>query len=39
MILYTLKDNGYININQLESLKGVNVYVNMTNKCPCSCTF
>ena len=39
MILYTLYGNSYININQLESLKGKNVYVNMTNRCPCNCTF
>lgn len=39
MILYTLHGNGYIDIGELESLEGVNVYVNLTNRCPCSCTF
>lgn len=39
MILYTLHGNGYIDIGELESLKGVNVYVNLTNRCPCACTF
>ena len=39
MILYTLHGNGYINISELESLKDVHVYVNLTNRCPCACTF
>lgn len=39
MILYTLHNNGYINISELENLKDVNVYVNLTNRCPCACTF
>lgn len=39
MILYTLHGNGYIDIGELDSLKGVNVYVNLTNRCPCACTF
>lgn len=39
MILYTLNNNSYINISELESLKDVNVYVNLTNRCPCACTF
>jgi radical SAM enzyme (TIGR04100 family) len=39
MILYTLNNNSYINIGELESLKDVNVYVNLTNRCPCACTF
>lgn len=39
MILYTLHGNGYIDIGELDSLKGVHVYVNLTNRCPCACTF
>ncbi|MCD7839852.1 MAG: TIGR04100 family radical SAM protein [Erysipelotrichaceae bacterium] len=39
MILYTLHGNGYIDIGNLESRKGVHVYVNLTNRCPCACTF
>lgn len=39
MILYTLCGNGYIDIKELKSLKDVHVYVNLTNRCPCSCTF
>ncbi len=39
MILYTLDGNGYIDIANLETTKGTHVYVNLTNRCPCSCTF
>ncbi|MCD7949509.1 MAG: TatD family nuclease-associated radical SAM protein [Erysipelotrichaceae bacterium] len=39
MILYTLHDNGYIDIDNIESCKDVHVYVNLTNRCPCACTF
>lgn len=39
MILYTLHQNGYIDISELSSLEGAHVYVNMTNRCPCACTF
>lgn len=39
MILYTLHGNSYIDIGNLESVKDKSVYVNMTNRCPCSCTF
>ena len=39
MILYTLYGNGYIDIANLYSVKGKSVYVNLTNRCPCSCTF
>lgn len=39
MILYTLHGNGYIDIGELDSLEGVHVYVNLTNRCPCACTF
>ena len=39
MILYTLNGNGYIDIGQLESQEDISVYVNMTNRCPCACTF
>lgn len=38
MVLYTLHNNGYINIFETD-YKGKSMYVNMTNKCPCSCTF
>lgn len=39
MILYTLKGNGYIDIKYLKNLKNIHVYVNLTNRCPCSCVF
>ena len=39
VILYTLNGNSYIDIKHLESRKGVKVYVNSTNRCPCACTF
>lgn len=39
MILYTLHGNGYIDIGELDSRKDVHVYVNLTNRCPCACTF
>lgn len=39
MILYTLYGNGYIDIGNLDSVEGKSVYVNLTNRCPCSCTF
>jgi len=39
MILYTLHGNGYIDIGKLDSLEGIHVYVNLTNRCPCACTF
>ncbi|MCD8027938.1 MAG: TIGR04100 family radical SAM protein [Erysipelotrichaceae bacterium] len=39
MILYTLHSNGYIDIGNLDNLKDVHVYVNLTNRCPCACTF
>ena len=39
MILYTLHGNGYIDIGELDSREDVHVYVNLTNRCPCACTF
>ncbi len=39
MILYTVVGNGYKDLSQLESLEDVHVYVNLTNRCPCACTF
>lgn len=39
MILYTLNGNGYIDIGELPSVENVTVYVNLTNRCPCACTF
>lgn len=39
MVLYTLHGNGYIDIGNLENHNGVRVYVNLTNRCPCACTF
>ena len=39
MILYTLHGNGYQDICQLSSCQGATVYVNLTNRCPCACTF
>ena len=45
VILYTYKDGVYYNLNNisLEEMneQGIknNIYVNLTNRCPCSCTF
>ena len=45
VILYTYKDGVYYNLNHisLEEMneKGIknNIYVNLTNRCPCACTF
>lgn len=43
MILYTVSglpgSEGYVDIAKSGDLAGKNVYVNMTNKCPCSCVF
>lgn len=43
MILYTVTglegEEGYQDISKCDNIKGKNIYVNMTNKCPCSCTF
>lgn len=43
MVLYTVTgrvgEEGYLDIAKSGDLTGKNVYVNMTNKCPCSCVF
>lgn len=43
MILYTVTglegEEGYQDISKCDNIKGKNIYVNMTNKCPCSCVF
>ncbi len=43
MILYTVTgqvgEEGYLAIEKSGDLTGKNVYVNMTNRCPCNCTF
>lgn len=43
VILYTVKKGVYINLNSIsqEEINSgkLNVYVNLTNKCSCSCTF
>lgn len=43
MILYTVTgkvgEEGYLDIAKSGDLSGKNIYVNMTNKCPCSCVF
>lgn len=39
VILYTLYKNSYIDIKELDDLKGVTCYVNSTNRCSCACTF
>lgn len=43
MILYYVSgkegEEGYQDLAKCDNIKGKNVYVNMTNKCPCSCTF
>lgn len=43
MILYTVTgkvgQEGYLDVALSGDLTGKNIYVNMTNKCPCSCVF
>ena len=43
MILYTVTgkvgSEGYLDIAKSGDLTGKNIYVNMTNKCPCNCVF
>lgn len=43
VILYTYNNGNYINLKDVDSKKiesrKENIYVNVTNKCPCSCTF
>lgn len=43
MILYTVAglegDEKYLDISKSGDLTGKNIYVNMTNKCPCNCVF
>ena len=45
VILYTYKDGVYYNLNNISleemNKQGIknNIYVNLTNRCPCSCTF
>ena len=43
MILYTVTgkvgEESYLDIEKSGDLTGKNVYVNMTNKCPCNCIF
>ena len=43
MIAYTVTglpgDEGYLDIAKSGDITGKNIYVNMTNKCPCNCTF
>ena len=43
MILYTVRgkegEEAYQDLSKCDNIKDKNIYVNMTNKCPCSCTF
>lgn len=42
MILYTLHDNGYIDFSEKIKMfptEKFNMYVNITNRCNCNCTF
>lgn len=39
VILYTLHENSYIDIKDLDSYQGITCYVNSTNRCPLACTF
>jgi radical SAM enzyme, TIGR04100 family len=43
VILYTYNNGDYINLKDVDTIKKEsgreNIYVNLTNKCPCSCTF
>lgn len=38
-ILYTLYHNSYIDIQHIQHKKDIRFYVNLTNRCPCACTF
>ncbi|WP_041138440.1 TatD family nuclease-associated radical SAM protein [Beduini massiliensis] len=38
-ILYTLYNNSYIDIRHIQNKKDVSLYINLTNRCPCACTF
>ncbi|MGX8699496.1 MAG: radical SAM protein, partial [bacterium] len=43
MILYTVTGlpgrEGYLDISKSGDLTGKNLYVNLTNRCPCACVF
>lgn len=39
MLLYTLYENTYRDIKYLETPISQKFYINVTNECPCSCTF
>ena len=43
MILYYVSgkegEEAYQDLAKCDDIRGKNVYVNMTNRCPCSCTF
>ena len=43
MVLYTVTGHvgeaGYLDIANSGDLTGKNIYVNMTNRCPCNCVF
>ncbi|MCR5214795.1 MAG: TatD family nuclease-associated radical SAM protein [Eubacterium sp.] len=43
MILYTVTgkagNEGYLDIANSQDLTGKNIYVNLTNRCPCNCVF
>lgn len=39
VILYTVFKSSYIDIKELDDLKGITCYVNSTNRCSCACTF
>jgi len=43
MILYTVTgkagNEGYLDIENSKDITGKNIYVNMTNRCPCNCVF
>ncbi|MBU5454103.1 TIGR04100 family radical SAM protein [Caproiciproducens sp. MSJ-32] len=39
VILYTLQNGDFTNLKDIKIIKKEKVYVNLTNKCPCACTF
>ncbi len=43
MVIYTVTgkagNEGYLDIAKSGDISGKNIYVNMTNRCPCSCVF
>lgn len=39
VILYVYNNGNYINLKDVDTTKKENIYVNLTNRCSCACTF